>query len=74
MMNPVFQYPPEKRRKNRTEKDEELFALAGQPNAKPAKVPSTRKNIGLWAGNLLIRMGKKLAEQDIDLKTSKEHA
>lgn len=74
MMNPIFQYPPEKRRKNRNEKDEELAILAEQLKAKSAKVTSTHKNIGLWAGNLLIRMGKKLAEQDIDLKTSKEHA
>jgi hypothetical protein len=71
MLNPFLQLPPQKTGKRRTEMNEEL---AAQLDAQLAQTPSTRKNLGLWAGNLLIRMGKKLAEQDIEMTTSKEHA
>jgi hypothetical protein len=71
MMNPFLQVPPEKTGKNRTTINEEL---AVQQYAQTVRSSSPRRNIGLWLGNLLIRMGKKLAEQDIEMKTSKEHA
>jgi hypothetical protein len=71
MLNPFLQFPPEKAKKNQVEINEEL---AAQINAQPARKPSKHKNLGLWTGNLLIRMGKKLTEQEHELKTSKEHA
>lgn len=71
MLNPFLQFPPEKAKKNQTEMNEEL---AAQMKSQPARKPSTHKNLGLWTGNLLIRMGKKLTEQEHELKTSKEHA
>ena len=71
MMNPFLLVPPSKTGKNRTEINEELVA---QSYAQTAKDSRPRRNIGLWVGNLLIRMGKKMAERDIDMKTSKEHA
>jgi hypothetical protein len=71
MLNPFLQFPPEKTRKNQNEMNEEL---AAQIHAQPAKDPTQRTNLGLWAGTLLIKMGKKLAQQDIEMKTSKEHA
>jgi hypothetical protein len=49
--------------------------LAAQVNGQLARNASSKQmNVGLWIGNLLIRMGKKLTEREIDLKTSKEHA
>jgi hypothetical protein len=72
MMNPYLQFPPEKAEKKRTEMNEEL---AAQVNGQLARNASSKQmNVGLWIGNLLIRMGKKLTEREIDLKTSKEHA
>jgi hypothetical protein len=71
MLNPFLQLPPQKTGKNRTEMNDEL---AAQFEAQLVQSSTTRNNLGLWAGNLLIRMGKKLAEQDIDMKASKEHA
>ena len=72
MLNPFLQFPPEKANKSQAEMNEEAAAQIN--NAKPVRKPSRQKNLGLWTGNLLIKMGKKLAEQDIELKTSKEHA
>jgi hypothetical protein len=70
MMNPFLVIPPEKTGKHRKAINEEMAAEYSQF----VKNTAPRKNVGLWVGNLLIRMGKKLAEQDIELKTSKEHA
>lgn len=71
MNNLFLQYPPKKIGVDRTRMNEELGA---QLHAQLARDPSKRTNIGLWTGNLLIRMGKKLTEREIDLKTNKEHA
>ena len=71
MMNPFLQIPPEKTGKNRTALDDEM---AAQLYAQTIRSSTPRKNVGLWVGKLLIKMGKKLAEQDIEMKTSKEHA
>ena len=71
MMNPFLQMPPEKKVKNRTAMDDEM---AAQQFSQTFRSPAPRKNMGLWVGNLLIRMGKRLAEQDIEMKTSKDHA
>ena len=35
---------------------------------------SPRPSVGLWVGRLLIRMGEKLAKQDIPLKRDRENA
>ena len=71
MMNPFLQLPPKNTGKRRTAMDDEM---ATQQYSQTFRDPASRKNLGLWVGNLLIRMGKKLADQDVELKTSKEHA
>jgi hypothetical protein len=71
MMNPFLQFPPEKTGRKRTEMHKELDA---QVNIQLAQSHARRIDIGLWAGNLLIRMGKKLTERDIDMETCKENA
>jgi len=71
MLNPFIQFPPEKTEKKRTEMNKELDA---QVNIQLAQYPAKHVDIGLWAGNLLIRMGKKLTERDIDMENCKENA
>ena len=71
MLNPFFQFPPEKTGKKRTEMNKELDA---QVNTQLARNPSKHLDLGLWTGNLLIRMGKKLTERDIDMENCKENA
>jgi hypothetical protein len=71
MMNPFLQFPPEKTGKRRTEMHKELDA---QVNIHLAQSHARRVDIGLWTGNLLIRIGKKLTERNIDIETSKENA
>jgi hypothetical protein len=70
-MNPFLQFPPEKTGKKQTEMNKELDA---QVKIHLAQHPIKRAALGLWAGNLLIRMGKKLTEREIDMNISKEHA
>lgn len=71
MMNPFLQVPPSKADKTRFAISEEQ---AAQQYGRTASIPARRANLGLLVGKLLIRMGKKLAEQDLEMKTSKEHA
>ncbi len=71
MMNPFLQVPAPKTGKYRKAMNDELNQ---EQSAQFVANSAPRKNLGLWVGNLLIRMGKKLAEQDIEMKTSKEHA
>ena len=71
MLNPFFQFPPEKTGKKQTEMNKELDA---QVNTQLAQHPIKSAALGLWAGNLLIRIGKKLTEREIDMNTSKENA
>jgi hypothetical protein len=71
MMNPFLLVPQKKTGKTRIELNEEL---AAQQYAQIVRNSGSHRNMGLWAGNLLIRIGKKLAEQDIEMQTSKEHA
>ena len=72
MMNPYFQFPPEKAEKKHTEMNE---ALATQVEEQLAwNAASKRVSKGLFIGNLLVKMNKKLTKQQIDLKTSEEHA
>jgi hypothetical protein len=71
MMNPFLQLPPEKAGKKQTKMSYEQEALV---NDQSARNRSRRSKIGLWTGNLLIRIGKKLTEREIDMNTSKEHA
>ena len=71
MMNPFLHFPPEKADKKPTEMNE---ALAEQVTRSLTNNTSSPVNIGLWTGNLLIRIGKKLTERETDLNTSKEHA
>ena len=71
MMNPFLQFPPEKADKKTTEMNQ---ALAEQVTRNLANNASSHLNIGLWTGNLLIRIGKKLTERETKLNTSKEHA
>ena len=71
MMNPFLQVPAPKTGRGRTAMNDELNA---ERYAHLVANTAPRSNLGLWVGNLLIRMGKKLAQQDIEMKTSKEHA
>jgi hypothetical protein len=71
MMNPFLQVPPPKADKSRLALSEEQ---AAHQYSRTVSIPAPRSNLGLFIGKLLIRMGKKLAEQDIEMKTSKEHA
>jgi hypothetical protein len=70
-MNPFLQVPPPKTGKTRSAMNEEQ---AAQEYTSLVKSSAPRSNIGLLVGNLLIRMGNKLAEKDIEMKTSKGHA
>jgi hypothetical protein len=71
MMNPYLQVPPKQAEKARKVMNDEL--TAGQ-YAEILSKPAPRRNLGLWIGSLLIRMGNRLAQQDVEMKTSKEHA
>jgi hypothetical protein len=71
MMNPFLQVPAQKPGKGRKAMNDEL---AAEQYAQSESNRAPHGNIGLWVGNLLIRMGNKLTQQDIDMKTSKEHA
>ncbi len=71
MMNPFLQVPPQQARKDRKTMNDELSA---EQYAQLLSKSAPRRNLGLWIGSLLIRMGNRLAQQDIEMKTSKEHA
>jgi len=72
MMNPYFQFPPGKAEKKQTEMNEALAAQVEEQLAWNAA--SKRVSKGLFTGNLLVKMNKKLTKRQIELKTSKEHA
>ena len=72
MMNPYFQFPPEKAEKKHTEMNEALAAQVEEQLAWDAA--SKRVSKGLFTGNLFVKMTKKLTKRQIDLKTSKENA
>ncbi|HEX8992549.1 MAG TPA: hypothetical protein VF784_12795 [Anaerolineales bacterium] len=70
MLNPFIQIgADEKRRKSMNEAEE-----YPQMNGYSVDTASPRPPMGLWLGRLLIRMGRKLAKEDVDLKISRENA
>jgi len=70
MLNPFMQDLPRKRN-GRVSKNESLAA-----EQKPVVVETftRRPSAGLWLGKLLIRMGEKLAKQDVQWKGTKQSA
>ncbi len=71
MLNPFIQIgAEEKRRKGASETEESVVQVYGHS----ADTASPRPAMGLWLGRLLIRMGKKLAKEDMNLKMDRERA
>lgn len=71
MLNPFIQIgAEEKRRKTKNEAEEYIEHLTGYS----VDTATPRPPMGLRLGRLLIRMGRKLAKEDVDLKISRENA
>ncbi len=71
MLNPFIQIGAEKKhRKGASEIDESAVQVYGHS----VDTASPRPAMGLWLGRLLIRMGQKLAKEDINLKMKRERA
>ncbi len=71
MLNPFIQIGTEEdRRKGAGESEKPVVQLYGHS----ADTASPRPAMGLWLGRLLIRMGKKLAKEDMNLKMNRERA
>jgi hypothetical protein len=71
MLNPFIQVGPEEKRRKSTNEVEEY---AAQVTGYSVDTASPRPPMGLWLGRLLIRMGRKLAKEDVDLKITRENA
>ncbi len=71
MLNPFIQIGAEKKRRENLNQTEESVA---QVYGHSLDTASPRPAMGLWLGRLLIRMGQKLAKQDMDLKIDRERA
>lgn len=70
MLNPFIQYVPREKDKGTTRGREESLA---EMYAHSVDTSSPHPSMGLWVGKLLIRMGEKLAKQDMPLKTNREN-
>jgi hypothetical protein len=71
MLNPFLQPVPAKKQAHpQNDRDELTATLYG--HSLDTAVPQA--NVGLWVGKLLIRMGEKLANEDIQSKKSAENA
>jgi len=70
MLNPFIQSPRTENDRPTLTDDEALVQIYGQCLNADVSQPS----VGLWVGKLLIRMGEKLAKEDMQLKSSREHA
>jgi len=69
MFNPFLQpLPTEKRRHNPATNGDFPAEFYGHS----LDTSSPRPSVGLWIGRLLIKMGEKLAKQDVELKTTRE--
>ncbi len=69
MLNPFIQDPSSIKEKRPKEIKQPLDAerLSTNPTERP-------HGAALWVGKLLIRMGKKLTDQDYELKSTQENA
>jgi hypothetical protein len=71
MLNPFLQpVPAEKQAHPQNDRHELTANVYG--HSLDTAVP--HPNVGLWVGRLLIRMGEKLASEDIESKKSRENA
>ena len=71
MLNPFIQIGTEEdRRKGASEIDKSVVQAYGHS----LDTASPRPAMGLWLGRLLIRMGQKLAKEDMNLKVNRERA
>ena len=71
MFNPFLQTEPRKKRWQIIGGNEESTA---QRQGRILDSMPEQPSVGLWMGRLLIRMGQKLAKEDVDLKISRENA
>ena len=72
MLDPFLQQlPPKEPQSLFSESEEHLAQRHGRLVQGPA---GHRSGPGLWLGKLLIKMGAKLAKQDVELKAMREHA
>ncbi len=71
MLNPFLQVEPAKKRRQIIGGNEEF---AAQQHGHILDSMPARPSMGLWVGRLLIRMGEKLAKEDIHLKNARENA
>ena len=71
MLNPFLQTQSAEKRRKIIGGTEEF---AAQQHGQALGSLTPRPSLVLWAGRLLIRMGEKLAKEDIDLKTTRESA
>lgn len=70
MLDPFLQLPPGKPHSLFAESEEQHAQKYGRVVEGSA---GRRSGPGLWLGRLLIKMGTKLAKQDVELKTMREH-
>ena len=71
MLNPFLQpRSAEKTRQHRAGAED----LPAQIHGHSLDTSTPHPSMGLWIGRLLIRMGEKLAQQDIELKTTRENS
>ena len=71
MLNPFLQPVPAKKQAH-PQNDHEELAAEIYGHSLDTSVP--RPNVGLWVGRLLIRMGEKLANEDVESKSSRQAA
>jgi hypothetical protein len=70
MLNPFLQPMPDKKQRQMTTNSEEFSAQMYGHSLDTSKPHSS---VGLWVGQLLIRMGQKLTKHDTDLQTLKDN-
>ena len=70
MLNPFIQVGADEKRRKHLNEAEEFAQMTGYS----VDTASPRPPMGLWLGRLLIKMGRKLAKEDVDLKISRENA
>ncbi len=70
MLNPFVQFVQREKDKGAPRRREETIA---EMYGHSVDTSSPHPSMGLWVGKLLIRMGEKLAKQDMPLETDREN-
>ena len=72
MLNPIILQPERKDKRSKNSAAAPEFSTEIYGHSLDTSTP--RPSVGLLVGRLLIRMGQKLAKEDVDLKISRENA